>query len=121
MGTRMLATTESGVHDNMKKAVVAASETDTMLIGKHTGKQVRVLRTAATAPYELSTEGNPLDLLGNIDALYRRGDIEGSLAQLGQVAGRIESIETAAEVVRATVAEFEETLGAMAKRYLAGS
>jgi enoyl-[acyl-carrier protein] reductase II len=120
MGTRMLATEESGVHDNMKKAVVEATETDTMLIGKHTGKQVRVLRTAATAPFELATEGNPLDLLGNIDALYKRGDIDGSLAQLGQVAGRIGAIEPVAEVVRRTVAEFEETLSAMAKRYLAG-
>jgi enoyl-[acyl-carrier protein] reductase II len=104
----------------MKKAVVAAAETDTMLIGKHTGKQVRVLRTMATAPFELATEGNPLELLGNIDALYKRGDIEGSLAQLGQVAGRIDTIETAAEIIRRTVAEFEETLTAMAKRYLAG-
>jgi enoyl-[acyl-carrier protein] reductase II len=109
------------VHENMKKAVVAATETDTMLIGKHTGKQVRVLRTAATAPFELATEGNPLELLGNIQSLYRDGDVNASLAQLGQVAGRIGAIEPVAEVIRRTVAEFEETLGALAKRYLAGA
>lgn len=120
MGTRMVATVEAGVHQNMKDAVVAASETDTMLIGKHTGKQVRVLRTEASAPYELATEGNPTDLLGNIQALYRDGDINASLAQLGQVAGRIDAVEPAAEVIRRIVAEFEETLGAMAKQYLNG-
>jgi enoyl-[acyl-carrier protein] reductase II len=121
MGTRMVATTEAGVHQNMKDAVVAATETDTMLIGKHTGKQVRVLRTEASAPYELATEGNPTDLLGNIQGLYRDGDLNASLAQLGQVAGRIDAVEPAAEVIRRIVAEFEETLGAMAKRYLAGA
>jgi enoyl-[acyl-carrier protein] reductase II len=120
MGTRMVSTVEAGVHQNMKDAVVAASETDTMLIGKHTGKQVRVLRTEASAPYEMATEGNPTDLLGNIQALYRDGDINASLAQFGQVAGRIEAVEPVAEVIRRTVAEFEEILGAMAKRYLAG-
>ncbi|WP_345414538.1 nitronate monooxygenase [Pseudonocardia xishanensis] len=120
MGTRMLATAESGVHDNMKKAVVAAAETDTMLINKHNGKQVRVLRTTATAPFELATEGDPMALLGDIQRLYRDGDIDASLAQLGQVAGRIEGIEPVADVIRRTVDEFTEALAGLAKRYLEG-
>jgi enoyl-[acyl-carrier protein] reductase II len=81
MGTRMVATVESGVHVNMKNAVVSAAETDTMLINKHNGKQVRVLRTTATAPFELATEGDPMALLGNIERLYRDGDVDASLAQ----------------------------------------
>ena len=118
MGTRMVATEESPVHRNMKDAVVAAAETDTMLINKHNGKQVRVLRTEATAPFEIATEGDPMALLGNIHGLYRDGDLNASLAQLGQVAGRIGRVEPVAEIIRRTVAEFEETLGGLAKRYL---
>ncbi|MCE3550761.1 nitronate monooxygenase [Pseudonocardia sp. RS11V-5] len=118
MGTRMVATEESPVHQNMKDAVVAAAETDTMLINKHNGKQVRVLRTATTAPFEITTEGDPMALLGNIHGLYRDGDLTASLAQLGQVAGRIGRVEPVAEIIRRTVAEFEETLGGLAKRYL---
>ena len=52
MGTRMLSSIESGVHQNMKQAVVDAAETDTMLINQHNRKPVRVLRTATTERFE---------------------------------------------------------------------
>jgi enoyl-[acyl-carrier protein] reductase II len=60
-------------------------------------------------------------LLGTIHGLYRDGDLNASLAQLGQVAGRIDRVEPVAEIIRRTVAEFEETLGGLAKRYLEGA
>jgi enoyl-[acyl-carrier protein] reductase II len=120
MGTRMVATLESGVHHNMKQAVVDAEETSTMLIGKGSGKQVRVLRTESSARYELDMEADPMKLLGAIDGIYKQGDINASLAQMGQVAGRIEQVEPVVEVIRRTVGEFEDVLASMAKRYLAG-
>jgi enoyl-[acyl-carrier protein] reductase II len=120
MGTRMVATLESGVHHAMKQAVVDAEETSTMLIGKGSGKQVRVLRTESSARYELDVEVDPMKLLGAIDGLYKEGDINASLAQMGQVAGRIERIEPVVEVIRRKVGEFEDALASMAKRYLAG-
>ena len=40
MGTRMLSSEESGVHWNMKQAVLDAAETDTMLINRHNRKPV---------------------------------------------------------------------------------
>jgi len=118
MGTRMVATVESGVHHNMKQAVVDAEEIDTMMINQHNGRPVRVLRTEATAPFELASEGNPMALLGDILSLYRDGYINASLPQLGQVAGRIDAVDTVAEVIARTVAEFEEVLGALAHHYL---
>jgi len=118
MGTRMVATVESPVHQNMKQAVVDAEETDTMMINQHNGRPVRVLRTAATAPFELSNEGNPMALLPLTLEMYQNGDLNSGLPQLGQVAGRIEAIQTAGDIIRETVAEFESTLGALADRYL---
>ena len=117
MGTRMVASLEAGVHDNMKLAVVGAAETDTMLINQHNGRPVRVLRTASTAPFELATEGDPMTLLASIGELYEHGDLDASLPQLGQVAGRIGEILPAAEILRRTVAEFAAVVGAMADRY----
>ncbi|MFV0260497.1 MAG: NAD(P)H-dependent flavin oxidoreductase, partial [Acidimicrobiales bacterium] len=76
MGTRMIATVEAGVHQNMKDAVVDAAETDTMLINQHNRRPVRVLRTATTARFEGATEGDPMPLLGSILDLYERGDLE---------------------------------------------
>src|SRR3954451_4437628 len=119
MGTRMVASVESGVHVNMKNAVVDAAETDTMLINQHNGKPVRVLRTAATAPFELAHEGNPMQLLDSILELYRDGNLDASLPQLGQVAGRIEEVLPAAEIIRRTVAEFAATLDGLHDRYRA--
>ena len=57
-------------------------------------------------------------LLGNTLRLYEDGDIEGTLPQLGAVAGRIEEILPAAEIIRRTVEEFEDMLGRLAERYV---
>lgn len=119
MGTRMLSTLESQVHENMKQAVLDAAETDTMLINRHNGKPVRVLRTKTTERYELATEGDPMVLLDRTLDLYERGEFAETLPQIGAVAGRIEDILPAAEVVRRTVAEFERTVAALAARYVA--
>ena len=89
MGTRMVATVESPVHQNMKQAVVDAEETSTMMINQHAGRPVRVLRTESTAPFELSNEGNPMALLPETLEMYRNGDLNRGLPQLGQVAGQI--------------------------------
>jgi enoyl-[acyl-carrier protein] reductase II len=118
MGTRMVASLESGVHVNMKNAVVAAAETDTMLINQNNGKPVRVLRTAGTAPFEYATEGNPMALLASILDLYERGDLDASLPQLGQVTGRIEEILPVAEIIRRTIVEFGAVLASLSSRYL---
>jgi enoyl-[acyl-carrier protein] reductase II len=118
MGTRMVATVESPVHHNMKQAVVDAQETDTMMINQHNGKPVRVLRTAATEPFELSNTGDPMSLLGSILDLYHHGDMNASLPQLGEVAGRIDAIQPVADIIRETIAEFESVLSVLAGRYL---
>lgn len=121
MGTRFVASAEAGVHHNMKQAVVDAAETDTMLINQHNGKPVRVLRTHTTARFELANEGNPMALLGDIAKLYGEGDLEASLPQLGQVAGRIEEILPAAEIIARTVTEFAAVVGGLASRYGTGA
>jgi enoyl-[acyl-carrier protein] reductase II len=106
MGTRMMASAEANVHVNMKNAVVTAAETDTLLINQHNRKPVRVLRTATTEQFEGATEGDPMALLGEISKLYVDGDLEASLPQCGAVAGRIDAVLPAAEIIRRTVAEF---------------
>jgi enoyl-[acyl-carrier protein] reductase II len=115
MGTRFVACIEAGVHHNMKQAVVGAVETDTMLINQHNGRPVRVLRTASTAPFELASDGNPMALLDSIAALYEHGDLDASLPQLGQVAGRIDEILPVAEIIAHTVAQFVDVASRFAR------
>ena len=118
MGTRMVASAESPVHENMKLAVLAAEETDTLLVNRHNRKPVRVLRTQRTSDMEFDSESDAMAALGTIMDLYEGGDLEASLPQIGQVAGRIEEILSATEIVARTVAEFEATLTGLADRYL---
>ena len=92
-----------------------------MLINQHNRKPVRVLRTETTERFELAAEGDPMALLGNILALYDDGDMAASLPQLGAVAGRIDEILPAAEIIRRTVEEFGEVLGGLAARYVAAA
>ena len=118
MGTRMLSSTESGVHWNMKQAVLDAAETDTMLINRHVGKPVRVLRTATTERFETASDEDAMSLLGNTLMLYEQGIMEDTLPQLGAVAGRIDEVLPAAEIIRRTVAEFEAVVSGLAATYL---
>jgi enoyl-[acyl-carrier protein] reductase II len=119
MGTRFLASVESNVHDGLKQAVLRAGETDTVLVNRHNGQPLRVLRTDTTAALEFATEGDPLhDLLPNVLLTYTEGIVENSLPSIGQVAGRIESLVPAAEIMRRTVEEFAATIRNLSERYL---
>ncbi len=120
MGTRMLTSFEASVHDGFKQAVLRASEGDTVLINRHTGRPLRVLRTETTTELEFVTEGDPMaDLLPNVLGTYLEGILENSIPSVGQVAGRIDALLPVAEIIRATVEEFGEVLGSLATRYLA--
>jgi enoyl-[acyl-carrier protein] reductase II len=122
MGTRMLASVEANVHDGLKEAILQASETDTVLINRHNHKPFRVLRTDTTSALEFATDGDPVqDLLQNVGLTYTQGVLENSIPSVGQVAGRIESLEPAAEIIENTVKEFAAVISQLEKRYLVPS
>jgi enoyl-[acyl-carrier protein] reductase II len=119
MGTRMLASVESAVHDGLKRAVLDASETDTVLVNRQNGRPLRVLRTETTAALEFATTGDPMrELLPNVVTTYTEGIVENSLPSVGQVAGRIDSLLPVAEIIRRTVEEFAATVEQLGARYL---
>ncbi|MBS44326.1 MAG: nitronate monooxygenase [Nocardioides sp.] len=110
MGTRMLATTESGVHPGLKQAVVDAREVDTMMFNRTVGRPMRVLRTAtATA----ADGGDARPLLAEVRRTYDDGDLEASLAQLGQVAGRVDDVVDVATLLARTVTELEDAAASL--------
>jgi len=97
MGTRMVSALESPVHDNWKNAVVAASETDTVLMKRGQAPSMRVLRTEAVDTIDDATEG-----LRKLEELYFGGDMNASFANTGQVAGRIDDIRPVADIINET-------------------
>jgi enoyl-[acyl-carrier protein] reductase II len=118
MGTRMVSAQESPVHENWKQSILKAQETDTVFLNRFgPGPALRALRTEKTTKYE---KGPPENIMGEFRQaldLYFGGDMEASIALSGQVAGRIDAIKPVAQVIRETIAEFEETIAKLAKAY----
>ncbi|WP_078323342.1 NAD(P)H-dependent flavin oxidoreductase [Mycobacteroides salmoniphilum] len=116
MGTRMMSAAESPIHGNWKAAVVAARETDTVLLNRLTKPGLRALRSARTEEMErrdlvsLLETGNPADLYfgGNMDTFVPLG---------GQVAGRIGAVESVKDILDTTMDEFTAVIGKLAAQY----
>jgi enoyl-[acyl-carrier protein] reductase II len=118
MGTRMVSSAESPVHDNWKQAILAARETDTVFLNRFgPGPALRALRTEKTTEFEKAPPENIMGEFRNALALYFGGDMEASIALSGQVAGRIDEIKPVAQVIGETIAEFEAVVAEMAARY----
>lgn len=122
LGTRMVASEESPVHDNWKQAILAARETDTLFLNRHgPGPALRALRTERASRYELEPPPSILDDFRDPLDLYYGGDMEAGIALCGQVAGRIDTIQPVADILRDMVAEFQQTLGELGRTYGNGS
>ncbi len=116
MGTRMVASRESPVHDNWKQALVNAAETDTVFLNRFSSPALRALRTERTSRLEHDDSVSMAEF-ARVQDLYFGGDLEASIALGGQVMGRITSIEPVSEILRTTVAEFASTIARLATRY----
>src|SRR5262249_9306934 len=114
LGTRFIATPEASVHENYKKAVLAADVADTTLVGRG-GLPIGQLRNSFSREYEGAERSgaSPSDL----EILFRKhslkqaaldGDVEWGKVEAGQSAGLVDEILPAAEVMRRLVAEAEE-------------
>jgi enoyl-[acyl-carrier protein] reductase II len=118
MGTRMVSSAESPVHGNWKDAILGAQETDTVFLNRFgPGPALRALRTEKTTKFEKEPPANIMGEFGSALKLYFGGDMEASIALSGQVAGRIDKVKPVKQIIEETVAEFEETVAAMSKRY----
>jgi enoyl-[acyl-carrier protein] reductase II len=117
MGTRMVSSAESPIHDNWKQAVVAARETDTVFLNRHTSPALRALRTARSTELEFDTTVNAMSLFGKHMDLYFGGDMDAAIALGGEVAGRIDAIEPVADIIRRCAEDCLSTIASLAARY----
>ena len=114
LGTRFIATPEASVHDNYKRAVLAAEVEHTALVGR--GRHpIRQLKNAFSAKYEAAERAGAsaaeLETLFNEHSLKQaalNGDVEWGKVEAGQSAGLVHDIKPAAEVMRELVTELEQ-------------
>jgi enoyl-[acyl-carrier protein] reductase II len=117
MGTRMVSAAESPVHDNYKQLVVESAETATVFLNRFHKPSFRVLATPYSEERERSNEQVPIASLDGLFSLYFGGDLDAAFAFGGQVAGRIDDVQPVAQIIEETMAEFHETIHALADRY----
>jgi enoyl-[acyl-carrier protein] reductase II len=116
LGTRMVSAAESPVHENFKRAICEAAETDTVFLNRHSRPGLRAIRTDRSEELERS-EHVAMTEFGNILDLYFGGDMEASIALSGQVVGRIEAVRPVAEILSEMVDEFFNSVSDLSRRY----
>jgi enoyl-[acyl-carrier protein] reductase II len=114
MGTRMVAALESPVHDNWKQAIVEGAETDTVFLNRFSRPGLRALRTERTTRLEHEDNVSMAEF-GRVADLYFGGDLEAAIALVGQVMGRINSVESVAQILESTMDGFYETTERLGK------
>jgi len=78
---------------------------------------LRALRTARTGDLALLGKFDLMEHMINLQELYFGGDMESAIPLSGQVAGRIDSIMSAREVIEQTMAEFNDIMQNLAGQY----
>jgi nitronate monooxygenase len=119
MGTRFIATREAPVHDNVKKAIVAASELDTRLVMRPLRNTERVLTNDAVERLlekerALGADLKFEDIINEVAGVYPKimtdGDMDAGAWSCGMVAGLINDIPTVKELIDGIMAEADSII-----------
>jgi NAD(P)H-dependent flavin oxidoreductase YrpB (nitropropane dioxygenase family) len=103
MGTRFVATVEAPVHDNVKQAIVNASELDTRLVMRPLRNTERVLTNAGVErllakEHKLGANLRFEDVSDEVSGVYPRvmyaGDMDAGAWSCGMAAGLIHDVPT---------------------------
>jgi NAD(P)H-dependent flavin oxidoreductase YrpB (nitropropane dioxygenase family) len=119
MGTRFCATREAPIHDNIKQALVQASERDTSLIYRTLRNTARVYSNAIAKEVRSMEyrpggcrfeEIRPLVVGTRGRAALRSGDVDDGVISAGQSVGLIDDVPTCADLIERIVAECRQRL-----------
>ncbi|MDO8290270.1 MAG: nitronate monooxygenase family protein [Parvibaculum sp.] len=128
MGTRFIATKEAPVHDNVKKALVAASELDTRLVMRSLRNTERVLNNPAVEKiikieHDKGDAVTIEDIREYVGGVYPRvmqdGDMDAGAWSCGMVAGLIHDVPTCKELIDGMMAEADAIIRNRLGKFLA--
>ena len=128
MGTRFIATKEAPVHDNVKEALVAASELDTELIMRPLRNTERVLSNGAVSKIlekekALGDNIQITDIIDEVAGVYpkimQEGTMDAGAWSCGMVAGLIHDVPTCKELVERIVSDAEEIIKSRLSQFVA--
>jgi nitronate monooxygenase len=120
MGTRFIATREAPVHENVKRAIVEASELDTRLIMRPLRNTERVLMNEGVARIlEIERSKGPAlrieDIHEQVAGIYPKvmtdGEMQAGAWSCGIVAGLIRDVPSCHELIERIMREADEIIG----------
>ena len=130
MGTRFVATREAPVHENVKQALVKATELDTVLVMRALRNTERVLKNkGVTELLEIEREkGARLtidDIHEQVAGVYPKvmvnGEMDAGAWSCGMVVGLIKDIPTVKELIDRIMAEAEQIIRQRLTGFLDGN
>ena len=116
MGTRFIATKEAPVHDNVKRAILTATELDTRLVMRPLRNTERVLNNTAVERIlkkeqahgaELKIEDIFEEVAGVYPSIMQHGDMDAGAWSCGMAAGLIHDIPSCEELISRIITEAE--------------
>ena len=119
MGTRFIATEEAPVHENVKQAILGASELDTRLVMRPLRNTERVLNNAGVEELlqkekDLGENLQFADIIDQVAGVYPdimiNGNMDAGAWSCGMVAGLIYDAPTVADLINRIMSEADELI-----------
>lgn len=114
VGTRFLCCEECTVHPNYKQAVLKAGDRSSVVTGRPTGHPVRCLHNKLTRKFEeIESRGATIEEIetlgaGRLRTAVVEGDVEWGSVMAGQVAGLVNKIDPASQIISEMFEEAEK-------------
>jgi NAD(P)H-dependent flavin oxidoreductase YrpB (nitropropane dioxygenase family) len=127
MGTRFVATQEAPVHQNVKDAIVKASELDTRLVMRGLRNTERVLKNTAVDKLEIIEREKGHDVTfadvapyvaGVYGKVMKGGEVDAGAWSCGMVAGLIHDIPTCKNLIEGIMNDAEDIIKNRLNKFL---
>ncbi|MDR1329744.1 MAG: nitronate monooxygenase [Oscillospiraceae bacterium] len=112
LGTLFLFSEECPIHDNYKKALIEARDGGTTVTGRGSGAPVRLLKNRMARDYltreKAGASRDELETftLGSLRRAVFDGDVNNGSLMAGQVAGQLDAVRPAAELLETLAREY---------------
>lgn len=116
IGTILLVSEECPIHENYKKAVIKAKDSDSVVTGRSVGAPVRILKNQMSLQYlKLEKSGANMEeleklTLGGLRRAVFEGDMKNGSVMIGQVAGMCKEVKPMQEIVENLIKEAKTEL-----------
>ncbi|MDR3165427.1 MAG: nitronate monooxygenase [Synergistaceae bacterium] len=123
MGTRFVCAAECNAHDNFKRKIIAANDRGTVVTGHTLKHPVRCIKNKFTQMFAEMEDAHAaieeLDKFGSgkLRAAVVDGDMEHGSVMSGQIAGLVNKIQPAREIIEEVVNEAAKLAGDIGRRF----